>query len=319
MKLTSMAILFLLILLPIMVIGDMKYEAYEHAESLKRRYDVVLEKAVHDGAKAMIAQYIESETGLDQTTMVNPMLGIRQFIDTLSLNLGRKSEGQKQDLLLYLPCLLVIDFDGFYVYGAESFVDANGQNVIFHVLKPKIYFTRLIGDQILTFHVGGNVVVFDTVKQQQLLYTLEEAQVLPEFVDLPLLDIKKRVIAETVERALNAQVNQHNRFAHQNGIAYTFYIPQIHEDELFNAFSDVGLVAFFQGMPLGGAERLNLYALGGSRLFKRASYYGYTRDGIRTVCTKAHSEGSGEVPDAVFHTRSEAAKEGYFPCESCRP
>lgn len=314
-----MAIVFLLILLPIIGIGDMKFKAHQQAASLQKRYDVILEKAVHDGAAAMLNDYLKRGEGLDETLKVNPMQGIDQFLETLSLNMNRESKSQKEELLLYIPCIIVIDYDGFYTYGAVSATNSSGQQVTTHVLKPKTLFSYRINNQILTFHINGDVVIYDSVKQEQLLYTFEEAQHLPELAAFPLSEIKAKVIADTLERALNQQVNTHNTLAHQNGIAYTFYIPQIDESELQNAFSDVGIIAFFQGMPLGGSERLNLYALGGSRIFKRSYYEGFVRNGVRVVCRSNCIENNGIEPLVVFHTTREAAKEGYFPCQTCKP
>lgn len=319
MKQTSFMMVILMVLLPVMAITDLKYDHYFQAERIRHHYDQVLNRAIHDGAHALIKSDSLTQGQLDYKIKINPMTGIEQFYKSLGNNLNAESKDKQAELTLYVPCLIVIDFDGFYVYGAERFVGENGEQKTVHILRPKVLFAYPIGDQVIIFHVNGNVVVYDSVSQIQLLYTWTEFEELPEYSHLPLKEIRIKVIADTIEKALTEQVNQHNLFAHQNGISYTFFVPQIDEPELVNGFSDIGMIAFFQGMPIGGTDRLNLYSFGGSRVYEKSILSGYSIGGKWIVCRKTCTEYLEHEPIQVFRSSEEAAKEGYYPCTICKP
>ena len=100
-----------------------------------------------------------------------------------------------------------------------------------------------------------------------------------------------------------------------------FTLPYITDEEWNNTISDVGVIAFFQGVPLGEIT-FNHFAFGGSKLMKRDEIKGViNRDtNIKyyfsdTCMDKIDT--SKFTFEETFMNEREAAKHGYYPL-SCK-
>jgi len=144
MKLTDLALVFVVILLPIVIIVYVNTSFVIRAEREEMYYKNMITSAVTDATNAMkVVENEDSEIDygysgiVDNKVSVNAEIAVDTFFTSLYNNLGIKGNaGSEQSIKSYIPALAIIDYDGIYIYSAE---DINGD--IEYVLKPKKYFT----------------------------------------------------------------------------------------------------------------------------------------------------------------------------------
>src|SRR5690606_13235862 len=123
--------------------------------------------------------------------------------------------------------------------------------------------------------------------------------------------VRRATIVNAIQSDLEHHINRYNNYAKQNGVAYTFTLPLISQEDWHNTINDVGVLAFVQGIPMGN-KYYNNYALGGSRIVKKPVYHGIIANGRKyyyssNACTSSFST------QEVFTTKKEAASNGYIP------
>ena len=132
-------------------------------------------------------------------------------------------------------------------------------------------------------------------------------------------EVRKRTIVECIKNDVNAEINEHNKYARLFGITYNFCPPIISDDDWHNNIEDIGFLSFIQGIPIGtSGEKLNSYALGAARVVRKNHYYIQQDDnGLdyyhRELCPLVISK------DEIFDSREECAIKGAFPCRMCKP
>lgn len=144
MKLTDLALVFVVILLPIVIIVYVNTSFVIRSEREEMYYKNMITSAVTDATNAMkVVENVNSDIDygysgiIDNKISVNADIAIETFFTSLYNNLGIKGNaGSEKSLKSYIPALAVIDYDGIYIYSAE---EVNGE--IQYVLKPKKYFT----------------------------------------------------------------------------------------------------------------------------------------------------------------------------------
>ena len=144
MKLTDLALVFVVILLPIVIIVYVNTSFVIRAEREEMYYKNMITSAVNDATNAM--KLVENDdvnidygySGiLDNKVSVNARVAVDTFFTSMYNNLGINGNANSEmSLKSYIPALAVIDYDGVYVYSAEEV----GDNIEF-TLKPKKYFT----------------------------------------------------------------------------------------------------------------------------------------------------------------------------------
>lgn len=333
MKITSVGVLpafsiiFIIIVFPMFFLNNVKLSNKDFTQEAIFQYDTALRTAVHDAGVALVFQEekdVASRYESSKRFQVNKEYALNAFYKTLFFNFGIHEDPLAQDVLKrYLPAIAVIDYDGFWVYGEEEFSNAAGERVIEPVWKPKkpYAYTDPAGNSIF-FTLDDYVYVYeaDTKTWHEGL----RGDLAPELAgrvqlidDALLFDqVRRTTIVTTIEDELSHAINTHNEFARKLGIAYTFTLPEISDDEWNNTIDDVSFLAFFQGLPVG-REYYNRYAFGGGRLVKAPVIHGAVRNGV-----KIHYRAECNFPDQVvekFASEKDAAKEGYFPMPCDQP
>ena len=144
MKLTDLALVFVAILLPIVIIVYVSTSFVIRAEREEMYYKNMITSAVTDATNAM--KVVENEDSqidygysgiVDNKVSINANIAVDTFFTSLFNNFGIKgNSASEKSLKSYIPALAIIDYDGIYIYSAE---EINGE--IEYVLKPKKYFT----------------------------------------------------------------------------------------------------------------------------------------------------------------------------------
>lgn len=130
MKLQNLAIIFLVITIPLIVILSYYLNMQQQTLKLQAEYDTKLAEATKEGIKAFEVNTVDwsewvSEVN-SQTTRNNVQAVINTFITSLSNNL-HLSGTAKEYMLNYIPAIAVTMYDGYYIY-APTYMPVTATN-----------------------------------------------------------------------------------------------------------------------------------------------------------------------------------------------
>lgn len=152
MKLTDLALIFIGVTLPIMIIVYVNVSFTIKAEEQEMYYQKVINIATEDAANQM--KEVENSdpsidygySGLeDKKVSVNAEIAKNTFFETMYNTLGIKgNEAAERYLQTFIPCLAIIDYNGVYISSEETYDDKTktpSEKRTEHVVKPKRYYT----------------------------------------------------------------------------------------------------------------------------------------------------------------------------------
>lgn len=320
----KLAIVAALILFPLFKIQEFRIADQKHVLTTEMRYDAAIHAAVDDAAiSLMINVEQEQESRYDSLKRVklNREEGIRSFYRTLYTNFGVAEDSNGQAMLdIFIPAIVMIGYDGYYIYADEEFINEKGETEIRHVwsIKKPYAYQDNAGNSI-AFTLDNYVVAYDQVNKTWVKGFQREVG---ETTAIPLLQpnsmfeqVRRQTIVSLIQEDLRYYLQKHNRYAMQLGITYTFTLPTISQEEWNNTIDDVGVIAFLQGIPIGD-QHYNNYALGGARLVKTSRYQGIQANGVKYYYRE--SDCASSLPTIeTFYSEKEAALQGYYPL-SCQ-
>lgn len=343
MKVTDLAIAFILIILPSTLILDYKTMDTSLAVYENVKMSRVLDAAVEDATDSMFSEGLSDKVALDVEK------GYESFIDTLYKNFQMiDDEYSRRTVEGYIPCLAAIDYDGYYIMKHVEY-SHNSETEIKMVWMPKQSYSYSDERYIYSLTLGNELTAYD--KYTQEMYkdtadnfitngTLPNSKLLADDPDtaenaLQDFDIRRRnTIVENLQKDIADTINNHNNIAKYYGITYYFSLPAMEHDDWLKTIDNAGFLAFFQGMPMGkSGEYANIFTLGGTRIYKTSKYYldvNGTPDAKHAGgliyfyhaaedCPYLMPDPSAR-PAGGYPTRDKAkdcAKEGFFPCEHC--
>lgn len=317
MKISDLAILFVLITLPFALILRIKSDNLQNTEYRTILYNRYIDTAVEDASAAMIIN------GSGRNITVSKEKAINAFMNTLFANFKALGKTEQDILMSHVPVVILVNYDGYYVYSMNEYINADNekeQKMAWKPIKPYTYESKGF---VYLFTLDDYVKVYDTKNNK---FFEGAANELKHIVSAPLLQdyvkfetIRKNVIIEAIKSDVNNAINHHNTYAAKFGISYRFSPPSISNDDWQRNIEDVGFLAFFQGLPIGlGGERFNTFALGGARIVRNQHYYiQQDPNGLfyyhREQCTSLTEK------DKIYDSREECALKGAFPCHLCCP
>lgn len=324
--LSIFSLIFVLILFPMFFENDNKLRIQEQTQEMIVYYDGALRAAVQDAGVALgfnERQQQFTEVQYDSVKKYRPdkESAVVAFYRTLYINFDMLDDPIAQAVLQrYIPAVAVIDYDGFWVYTDETFLDAQGETTVRQVWKAKKPFAYVDANHnSLSFTLDDYVYAYVAATNSwhegsRSDVAAEAGGTIPLLNDPVVFDqVRRTTIVQAIQDDLEYYINHHNEYARGLGFTYTFTLPTISHEEWNNTIDDVGFIAFFQGLPIGG-QAYNRYAFGGGRLVKKHEIYGAVRDGKKIYYRAAC--GYPDVVEEVFSSEKEAASNGYYP-ESC--
>ncbi|MCW3793934.1 hypothetical protein OM416_20275 [Paenibacillus sp. LS1] len=332
MKITNFAVLAIIIILPFIIINTFNIEAQKKALFLETRYNAAIDAATQDATLMLLnnaSQGSESLYESAKNVRVNKEAAAEAFFQTMYLNFDVQDDPYAQGTLnRYVPALVVIGYDGYYILSEKEFADATGQKALKHVWSvKKPYSYKDEKGNLISFTLDDYVTMFDpTTKELKKGYLFDvNSDSGQKFVaemwngntssliqDPKRFDtVRRSTIVSLIQQDLQYEINKHNTLVKRYGVTYTFTLPSIDQEEWNNTVDDVGVLSFVQGIPVG-TEYYNNYALGGARIIQKPSIVGITANGIkyyydRTACKSSY------VTEETFTSKKEAAQEGYHP------
>lgn len=282
MRITDFAVIFILLFFPFGVIYDLRIQDQREVQRLEMKYTSALHTAVQD-AGAVLSQNERQEReagyGSDKFFRVDKEEALNTFLRTLFLNIGIEGDMVAQRALLdYIPAIVILDYDGYYTFSLETYRDEKGEAASapqWSEKKPYAYVDSAgnsVGftlDQYVYAYDKRNhrwVEGFQKELQHQTVISLLNN---PESFE----QVRRSTIVHGVQKDLAYLINRHNQKAARNGVAYTFTLPLIPQEEWYNTVDDVGLMVFIQGIPVGD-RFYNNYGFGGGRVVKKQAIIG---------------------------------------------
>lgn len=319
MKMINAALLLALIVFPFFWITRQDADFQKNTAWTEQRYNAALDTAVQDAGTALMLHAKQEDEALYRTAKrfaVNKEAALDAFVRTLNVNFGIVDDPIGQKVLLgYIPAVVVIGYDGYDVYAVEPIINGKGENELRHVwwgTKPYAYADQ--DGNSYSFTLDDRVGVYEKASRTWHEGRREEVAgetAVPLLKDASLFEqVRRSTIIRSITRDLELTINLHNVFARKYGITYTFTLPTISEEEWNNTIDDIGIQAFIQGIPMGRTY-YNNYALGGGRVVKKHSVYGFRRNGIKYYARADCS--FSEIPEETFASEKEAAAQGYYP------
>lgn len=116
MKIQSLAIMFIILILPISLVLASYTQTRVETLSLQTRYDSKLKDATYDALKAYQLNSLNSDTSdLSNAEIRNVEASVNTFFNTMSTNFSSLGY-TKETLQNYVPALVYTMYDGYYIY-----------------------------------------------------------------------------------------------------------------------------------------------------------------------------------------------------------
>lgn len=320
MKITDFILIYLIIILPFVVYAEWRADDTNTFAQLNYQYKRALTVAGQDAADQLrINAEPNLESGYDsaKSFRINKETAYDTFIHTLALNFGTEDDVTKDLMTRYIPVFAILEYDGFSMNVYKPFQNGS-EKLVDRVWLPKIPFAYHDAyGNILKFTLDEQVTVYDAALNEWVTGGRQELIMDPEITidllkDADLFDrIRRDTIVNVLQENLGFQINEHNVYARQLGITYSFALPLIPQEDWYNTVDDVSIFAFLQGYPYRRAEgTFNQYALAGSRLIKQDAFHA-TQINNKKVFYDAACGFDYPVLE-VYQTKKAAAKAGYF-------
>lgn len=320
MKITDWAIIFVLIVGPFLEALSLNSMDLQEVNRLQLRYTTALRTAVQDAGSVLNRNELQQfEVGYssDKYMRTDKELALSVLLQSLAINFGIADDSLVQAALMkYIPAVVVIDYDGYWIYALDEFSSANGEPRLEHRWHPKrpYVYTDSAGNS-AAFSLDSYIRVISSTTGEEMRGWLED---LAPATAIPLLQnaevfeqVRRSTIVRQIEEDLQQVIAEHNEFTARLGFTYTFTLPTIPKEEWNNTLDDVGVIAFLQGIPIGN-HYYNNFALGGGRLRKTERLEGGVDP---TTGIKYYYFAKCELPyntEEVFARKQEAAARGYY-------
>ena len=300
------------------------------------RYSNYLTSATKSGMEEAIAN---SPTGnlFDQEYKRN--LAINSFYKTLISCFNYDNSTMKDLVYYYVPCVFLIDNNGFYIEYTETYKDSSGYETFSEIITPinkwgklysdsqvsgdKYYIEYHLDDSILvtkydynnkiTTYEGGYKDVYEKLGCPSALTSILENKQSFETE-------KNEVIILELTEQMTYYINTHDEFYNQkNDAQYHFTLPQVKDEDWGRLIDQPTLFAFLQGVQTPYYNGyVNIYALTSAELTEALSYLVEYSD--EEQCYTYHTDTCSLISttdNKKTYTMEEATRMNAYPCVYC--
>lgn len=194
MKIQSLAVIFIIIILPISMVLAVYVQSQVDTLELQIKYDTKLTNATYDALKAFQLNTVNSSTSdLANSKMRDIEAAVNTFYNSISTNFN-VSGYNKEILQDYVPALVFTMYDGYYIYSPftntipaedEGASYKNGDRIT--GLKPYIFYScryKTGGiDVVITYSLDNYITVQGTINDEPVNkygYLLDNVQNRPD-------------------------------------------------------------------------------------------------------------------------------------------
>ncbi len=313
----KMAIIFTLISIPFyfivysMTSADMR--TMQYANNFNNAINNAISDAkftMNDSLKRSVNDECSKHLNIDERAVVDA------FLDSFYLYFNAGDDVSKVLLRSNILALVILDYDGFYIYGAS---DKGGY--IDHTLSEKYPYKYEEGDFAYIFSFGDDVKVVDmrdmTDKDERLGHLFADTLYEDELI------IRSKAINDSVVAKLKNTLLMHRELADAIGSSFDYFLPLGENSSLKRQIDSVGLISIVQGegypklatrtftkggvFEKTGIRRIDYMA---GDIEEKDLIYAFELNGNKYY--SKHKEDAGK-DYLIFNSMKEAASEGYFP------
>lgn len=190
MKIQSLAIMFIILILPISLVLASYTQSRVETLSLQTRYDSKLKDATYDALKAYQLNSLNSDSSdLANAKIRNIEASVNTFFNTMSTNFSSLGY-TKETLQNYIPALVYTMYDGYYIYTPfTNILSGETQGVVedgkkLYGLKPYVYYSCRYKkgdiDVVITYSLDNYIQIQGTIEGKTVSkygYLLDELEV----------------------------------------------------------------------------------------------------------------------------------------------
>lgn len=316
MNIIKFAIIFVIITLPFHIISYYNVNRIQSKEVLKRQYETIVNNAVDDGTTAL---RLYTAMNFDDTNKKHIQIDTEEVMNAFltSYHYGFNAIGTSSQLSVdqYILALVIVGYDGYYLYGTKEVVDESGRTVLMPVISEKKPYIYRTGQYSMKVTLDDYVEVLDRATWKVEKNTFADIVQKPTDIDSSNFEsFRRTTIIEAIEKGLKETLIAHNKWSKQLGVNYEFYLPLAEDSGYSRSIDDVSLLVFIQGKPLGNGQYLEITAFNQGSVLSKNRIMGYRdiNDGTYYFCYDPYSPSGGDEFIKSFSSKEAAVKEGYW-------
>lgn len=321
MKLPDIINLFLIMFLVLMVSSDTNDALQRSLNFENAKYQKAFDSSVRDVAFKM--------SKLEAQQLVGPVkysaekqLTINQdsltyFMDTLSMSFGIFGDiYRRQELLAHIPVMVQVRYDSYSIVTVGS---PDG-GVLSQDASPLVWparpYSMQLSDGVANFTMDQVVSVFKPSTGEwykgsysdltnkygiEFLHPIENQEQFQQ--------ARLQSITDSLQKDVEAGINRYNEIVNESGMNIQVNLsPQIS-----NVVDGVGFMAFIQGYPLPGGEKLTSFSFSRAKVGVQNRLAGVLdADGVLRAYSNKCSVPAGSKVQEYLYDRTESVKKGYF-------
>ncbi|HOK43551.1 MAG TPA: hypothetical protein PLD49_07795 [Thermoclostridium caenicola] len=332
MRLTSLAIVFIMIIGPYLTISGIQSRMLHKDRELRAYYDQLVDNAVQDAVTVLAQQRrrMSDESGL--TLQNTREIAVTHLFDALYYAFGVYGNGAGMMRVKgCMPVIVFLERDGFVVYALNEYEGPDGYTIMDYCWYPKKPYSGVSADgrYYVRYTLEDAVIVCDASSGEEMegLFT-DFTAMFPQFQTREGFEaVRLAAVSQAIEKDLASHIARFNGFSARMGVTYKFRFPRIEDADWLRALTDEGMLVFAQGFPVITGAPYENNAFGGARILHRPELVGYAHGGKLVYCRdtcRQYIELSSR-PDfnqeslIRFTDARDAASQGYYPCPICRP
>lgn len=319
MKLSSLTVLFSLIVATIFLGTEFKMRELKRNEYLEIYNRKILEHASGDACTSLKSSAEIYGGSIATSSEIDANLVFDTFFKSMNLSLGIHSDAAKEDIKKYFPLLCVIENDGVTL---SSYIEVNSADGVFakRVVLPKyrfylehhgiLYYPTLSGEVTVVYSEDG-LLKEESGTPERLLQrpgrTIE-----PEFLKEPNVNaLMQAVIREQISQLISEEIERHEREMAKLGLRYDFFLPEGYDSAL--EVNSPCFIALMQGYPLyGSGKACNTMNLTKFDIDLQGFYGGFVEDGVKYYLPLSDPKASGKSLTEAFTDEFSALRSGYY-------
>lgn len=333
MKLYHYAMLFLIFFLAVIIKTDMSIGRLKSNENEKMELTRKLTTATSDAVEYLATSGVYGGNSIKKDELIDTFF--TSFYSSMGIISDRSAQ---EELEMYIPVILLCDYDGYYVYYYDTYTADDGYTYSKRIWSEKMPYYYNDDLFIYRFTLSDTVFIYDInnllpLPEEVIEVDYHEFHKDDKYEQFRLLHdehflfddekyelVKKNAIINQLEDILSYYTSRHNVIARLNGITYNFSFTSGLEDEWAGYMNDLNMLVVFQGYPYG-ADRdytYNKIASAGANIIRKPIFYVEKKGWYHLAHTKdcPKLENSTTLLEETFDSIEACAKVGAY-CDDC--
>lgn len=324
MRLISLTFIGLCVLCVTIALSSTHVKTQQMMQAQQIYYQKVLSLSVEDAGETMKqSAQVYGETDVS-VRHYNTKQVSEAFFRTLFFNLNANTPEKQGDLSLRIPCIVMLDEDGYTLNVLEN-VLVNGEIVLTRITLPKKPYALAYKEGV--YHLDINLQLtfqrsFDGVSEKQVGNLEDLIKNKSSFPQMALIQdyssakVIQQLFIDQLAEDVNFYTKRHQYLARQCGLYYEFNFSNV-TNAWQNSLGGIGVFAMIQGVQGYGGQMLAVDSFQRISIEQVDYVFGILDQGIKYYCKMNCVKHLEENATQIFMGAKQAAGEGYFPCTCC--